>query len=276
MEYVMTEKEKVVAPNPGVEIPGEAEESSLSPRETQELELKEQAGSLGWRPKDEFDGDPSDWVSAREFIARQSFFDKIKTQSSEIRSLRGDIQAMSQHFAQMRDVEYKRALADLKSERKEAIQAGDSDKAESMSDQIVEIETQRKEAVKPTNKTPVGNEEFEAFKQRNSWYNTDTALTQKANVLGMGYANLNPQASPEEVLQYVENEMKTVTVKKTVAPASPEGGGIKTTSRARSGGKLTEADLNDMQKKMMKTFVQRGALTKEQYLDQLSLAEGNK
>src|SRR6266566_4450267 len=119
----MTEEKKVV-PEKGTEIPGESQETSLSPRDQQELAVKDKARTLGWKPSTEYDKDPADWVSAREFLARQSFFDKIKSQSSEIRSLRDDIKAMSQHFSQMKEVEYKRALSEIKSERKEAISAG--------------------------------------------------------------------------------------------------------------------------------------------------------
>jgi hypothetical protein len=267
----MTEEVKVEV---GTVIPGESKESSLSPRDEQEALVKDKAQSSGWMPKDEWQGDPSDWVSAREFLARQSFFDKIKSQSSEIRNLRQDIQLMSQHFSQMKEVEYKRALAELKQERKEAVSAGDTDKVESMSDQITEIETARKAAPKQQNNT--GVVEFEAFKQRNEWYNTDPVLTKRANALGMGYAQMNPSASPDEVLQYVEGEIKqSIVPKKTIAPAAPDSTGVKQGPRT-SGSKLTERDLTPMQKKMMDAFVQRGVLTKEKYLADLSTAEGNK
>lgn len=276
VKKVEEKQPEVVDPNKGVEIPGEPQEASLSPRDQQELAVKDKARSYGWKPRTEWEGDPGDWVSAREFISRQSFFDKIKSQSSEIRNLREDIKAMSQHFSQMKDVEYKRALAELKSERKEAIASGDVNKAETVSDQITEIETARKEVAKAPQQTNIGNEEFESFKQRNKWYNTDSDLTKKANALGIGYANMNPNASPEQVLSYVEEAMRpSIQPKKVVAPASPESTGIKGGPKGKAG-KLSEADLTDMQKKMMNTFVQRGVLTKEKYLEQLSAAEGNK
>lgn len=271
----MTE-EKKVEPNKGVEIPGEGKETSLSPRDQQEIAVKDKARSLGWKPRTEYEKDPADWVSAREFLARQSFFDKIKSQSSEIRNLREDIKAMSQHFAQMKDVEYKRALSELKSERKEAIASGDANKAETVSDQITEIETARTAAKAIPQQTNYGAVEFESFKQRNQWYNTDADLTKKANAIGIGYANMNPNASPEQVLVYVEEAMRSsIQPKRVVAPAGPDSSGVKGGVKGKAG-KLTEGDLTDMQKKMMNTFVQRGVLTKEKYLEQLSVAEGNK
>lgn len=264
-------------PNEGVAIPGEGTEASLNPREQQEIAIKDRAKNLGWRPLKEFDGDPADWVSAREFLSRQSFFDKIKSQSNQIRNLQNDIQLMSKHFAEMKEVEYKRALNELKSERRDAIAQGDTAKAEAVSDQIVDIEATRKES-KQSNPAPsdYGKAEFEEFKTRNGWYNSNTELTEKANLLGLGYSQKHPNATPQQVLDYMEKEIKKeLAPKRTVAPSSPEAGGIKQGERS-SSGKLKESDLNDMQKKMMNTFVARGVLTKQQYLDQLSEAEGNR
>ena len=273
----MTEVKKEVDPGKGVEIPGETQEQSLSPRDAQDIAVKEKAKSLGWKPRTEYDKDPADWVSAREFLARQSFFDKIKTQSNEIRNLRDDIKAMTQHFSQMKEVEYKRALSELKSERKDAIASGDSAKAESVSDQITEIETARTVAkTVPQAQANYGAAEFESFKQRNGWYNTDADLTKKANAVGIGYAQMNPNASPSQVLEYVEEAMRpSIQPKKTIAPASPDAGGVRVGAKGK-GGKLTEADLTPMQVRMMNTFVQRGVLTKEKYLESLTVAEGNR
>lgn len=273
----MTEEVKGKEPNKGVEIPGESQEQSLSPRDQQDIAVKEKAKSLGWKPRTEYDKDPADWVSAREFLARQSFFDKIKSQSNEIRNLRDDIKAMSQHFSQMKEVEYKRALSELKAERKEAVASGDVNKAESVSDQITEIETARSAAkAAPQQQSNYGTAEFESFKQRNSWYNSDVDLTKKANAVGIGYAQMNPNASPSQVLEYVEEAMRpSIQPKRTIAPASPDASGVKGVGKGK-GGKLTEGDLTPMQIRMMNTFVQRGVLTKEKYLESLTVAEGNK
>lgn len=269
----MTDEVKVEV---GTSIPGEGEAGSLSPRDQQDLAVKERARGLGWKPLKEYEGDPSDWVTAKEFLGRQSFFDKIKAQSSEIRSLREDIKTMSQHFSQMKEVEYKRALAELKADRKEAISQGDTTKAESVSDQIVEIEAARKEIkAAPNQKANYGQEEFNEFKARNSWYNSDSDLTKRANILGMGYAQVNPNATPAEVLEYVEKEIRVQTKKTVTAPSSPAAGGLKAAAGSK-GGKFSESDLTPMQKKMMDTFVSRGVLTKEKYLEDLAKAEGNK
>jgi type I site-specific restriction-modification system R (restriction) subunit len=263
-------------PNAGVEIPGESKEVSLNPREQQEIAIKERARDLGWKALKEYEGDPADWVSAKEFLSRQSFFDKIKSQSAEIRSLKTDIQLMAKHFSEMKEVEYKRALNELKSERREAISSGDTAKAETVSEQIVEIETARKDSKTPTVDADYGKAEFAEFKSKNVWYDKDQELTEHANYLGLGYAQKHPKATPQQVLDYMEKEIKKLQApKKVVAPSSPESGGIKQGER-NTPGVLKESDLNDVQRKAMGAFVARGILTKQEYLKQLSEKEGNR
>ena len=42
------------------------------------------ARTQGWKPKEEFTGDPALWVDAKEFVGRAPLFDKIKGQSKEL------------------------------------------------------------------------------------------------------------------------------------------------------------------------------------------------
>ena len=43
--------------------------------------IEERASAQGWRPKDEWDGDPDEWVSAREFVRAGELFKKIDDQT---------------------------------------------------------------------------------------------------------------------------------------------------------------------------------------------------
>ena len=44
------------------------------------------ARAAGWRPKEEFDGDPNQWVDAGEFNRRAPLFEKINNQNKELQS----------------------------------------------------------------------------------------------------------------------------------------------------------------------------------------------
>jgi len=39
--------------------------------------LADKARASGWRPKEEFEGDPDEWVDAGEFVRRKPLFDQI-------------------------------------------------------------------------------------------------------------------------------------------------------------------------------------------------------
>src|SRR3990172_4739307 len=56
------------------------------------------ARAQGWKPKEEFTGDPALWVDAKEFVGRAPLFDKIKTQSKDLKEIRKTVDAMAKHF----------------------------------------------------------------------------------------------------------------------------------------------------------------------------------
>ena len=48
-----------------------------SQTQNKEINYEEIAAKTGWKPLDQFDGDEENWVEAKEFVKRKSFFDKI-------------------------------------------------------------------------------------------------------------------------------------------------------------------------------------------------------
>ena len=91
----------------GTEVPGEA----LSP-------VQQEALDQGWVPKDQFDGDPEKFVDAGEFLRRGELFRKIESQSKEMKELRKALNELAKHNANVRKVEYERAVQSLKAEKK--------------------------------------------------------------------------------------------------------------------------------------------------------------
>jgi hypothetical protein len=66
---------------------GEGEGLGAAP-EPQFTEIEQRAAEQGWRPQDEWDGEPDDWRTAREFLDRGEFFKKIDEQNRTIKELR--------------------------------------------------------------------------------------------------------------------------------------------------------------------------------------------
>ena len=45
----------------------------------------EKASAAGWRPLEEYDGDPEQWVDAKEFVKRAPLYEQMRKIKKEIR-----------------------------------------------------------------------------------------------------------------------------------------------------------------------------------------------
>jgi len=96
----------------GTEVPGEAKPLSR---------IQEEAINQGWVPKEEFAGEEDEFIDAAEFVRRGELFRKIESQSKEMKELRKALNGLAGHNAKIREVEYKRAVDDLKAQKKTAL-----------------------------------------------------------------------------------------------------------------------------------------------------------
>src|SRR6266436_2695776 len=94
--------------------------------------LEEEASRDGWVPKDEFHGAESDWVDAATFVERgkainpilrknnERLMKEINKQKAEIEELRLTTKEFGEEFQKMTANAYKRAVADVKQQIKDA------------------------------------------------------------------------------------------------------------------------------------------------------------
>ncbi len=265
----------------GTVIPGEDASSTQSPNKAAEAHaaaIENKAGSLGWKPIDEFKGDPADWRPAKEFLDRQSLFDKIRSVKDENFHLKRDLETIKGYVEKMSDVEYKKALRDLTAQRKEAIKNAEPEQVEELDTQIDELKETRQTSVKQETQTV--HPAFVQWQKDQPWYGTDQELRQEADALGVGYSSTHKGAPPEEVLGYVTDRIKKMYPEKFEQQqegrkaAAVEGGGTRRVSTSSTKGKLAESDLDDMERRVMGTLVKRGIITKEKYLADLATAKG--
>ncbi len=246
--------------NQGTNVPGE-----------QPSPVQQEALSMGWVPKEEFDGDPERWVDAGEFIRRGELFRKIESQSKEMKELKKALNELAKHNSQVRQVEYERALKQLKEEKKRAIAEADAERVVEIDDQLDLVKEQQRQlrnepvqqiAQDVAQEHPV----FASWKGRNGWYETDVAMRGWADARGVQLAQEGK--APNEVLTQLEKEVKDRFKEKfhnsnRDRPAAVEGN----TPRGRT--KEADIELSDVEKTVMKTLVDGGHITKEEYLRQL-------
>lgn len=241
-------------------------------------EIEQRAIEMGWRPKEEFDGDESDFIDATEFVRRKPLFEKIDNVGKELKETRKALKALQEHHAKVRESEYQNALKALREEKKAALESGDADALIEVDDKIAEAKAQ--EAVSRTQAqqeaaTPHPN--FVQWAQRNPWYRTDGELTMVADQIGTAYAASNPQLSPDDVLKYVEQRVKKIYPDKFTnpnksRPSAVEGGTA--TPAKKSSDDLSSYPLTDEERKVMQTFVRQGIMTKEEYIRDLKQVKG--
>lgn len=243
--------------------------------------IEVEARNSGWVPKEEFHGDPHKWVDAGEFMRRAPLFEKIDLQTRELKELKRGLDALKQHHSQVRETEYKRALADLKAAKRDALIDGDPDKVIEIDDKLEAVKEAQKQfaaeqmveaqrAAAPDNVHP----EFAAWTKRNSWYETSRPMKAFADALGIELRASG--MAPSEVLRQVEIKVKEEFPNKFRNPNRDKPGAVEGAQPKGNAntGKFTEASLSADEKRIMNTIVRTGAITKEQYLADLKKVKG--
>jgi hypothetical protein len=244
----------------GIEVPGEAKPLTA---------IQEKAVSQGWVPREEFSGEEDEFIDAAEFVRRGELFQKIESQSKEMKHLRAAMNELAKHNARVREVEYKRAVDDLKRQKKEALSEGDSDRVVEIDDQIDLVKDQQKLLQQEQVRQVVPEQVDPAFSNwvaKNSWYETNPEMRKFADRLGTVLAQ---DMSPTDVLKEVEKEVKQRYADKFRNPNRSKPGAVEGVRNRASASSEGEVELSDVEKTVMKTLVDGGHITKDEYLKQL-------
>lgn len=260
-EVVPTEEEAVV------------EEPQYSEVETEVMEQ-------GWLPKDkwvEAGRDPDEWRSAKEFKERGEFFSTIHQLKRDNKAQAAALDSMKRHHQFVFDQAYRKAQADLRKERRNALQNEDIDRVEEIESEMerlnTEYSTQKQELTK-VEVQPQQAPELDAFVGRNPWYQTDSELRDEADAIGLVFANRNPGSRPDVILKHVETTIRKRHPDKFGArKAAPNA--VASVDRTRGNRKAESSyALDEMETKIMTDLVRAGVMTKEQYIADLKKAKG--
>lgn len=167
---------------PEVEIPEEAEQ-----RPEPQTDYEKTARDRGWKPKEEYKGDPNNWAPADEYVRLTE--DNVVFQRRAIGEMQKQIDATHkgmQQFIELNEREkrqaaeegYKRALADMDARIRAAAEQGDIetlDKTLKMRDQV--IGEQAKINIPPVQTIdPQFAVEKDNWEKENTWFNNNPIL----------------------------------------------------------------------------------------------------
>jgi hypothetical protein len=247
----------------------EAGEAEAAPKDEG---VEKRAREMGWRPKDEFKGDPDKWTDAMTYVQRgetvlpiiRAERDRLRTEIAEIRST---VRQFAEHHATVEKRAYDKALADARKELNQAVKEGDEKTAEAKADEIAELRANKpaegKEAVKEI--AP----EVKEWLADNRWFHTDDVLRDYATKLHDKLLRDRRDLSLEENLAMVSKDVRkrfpeafgNPNRERPAAVEGSSGGGVKP-----KGGK-SYADLPAEAKAACDKFVRTiPGYTKDKYV----------
>ncbi len=210
------------------------------------------ARAKGWKPKEEYTGDPGMYVDAKEFLGREPLFDRMRTLLKENKEVKKTVEAMARHFNKNVEREVNAKIAELQYQKKEAVKTGDVAQVEAI-DKAIDIEKERKAEVTAPVRPEVAPEVV-AWVEANPWYLKDPDMHDFAVSYQDTYAKRHPgdglAASLDKTLEAtkrafpdkfpkpstkppINGEEEDVTPTGKPKVASVEGGG----TGGQSGGK---------------------------------------
>lgn len=244
----------------------EQQEQTTAPEYTP-IQLK--AIDQGWIPKEEFDGDDSEFIDAAEFVRRGELFKKIETQNREVKQLRQALDALKTHQGKIEEAAYNRALKQLQEQRKTAFIEGEHEKAFAIEEQIANIQAEKQQVQQNQVDTQPNEEYAERFREwvdENSWYETNQVMRKTADTLGLEYHNQG--YSPNEVLKKVSEDIKREFSHKFKSPATNRPNAVEASSRNSTPAKAV-VNLSSDERKIMNRIVASGIMTEAEYMKQL-------
>lgn len=235
------------------------------PVDSYEADAREQ----GWRPKEEWDGDPDKWRPAKEFVERGELFGKIDSMGKELKETRKALKMLQEHHTQVKEAEYKRAVAELKALQKKHLETGDSDGYLETSELLTDLKAEQKArevAAEMTTNQP--HPDFVQWVNANKWYNADIEMHDYADAVGQRYASNNPGVDPHEVLAYVSKQVRNRFKEKFQNPNREKPSTVEGSNDTRQPKKESFI-MTDDERRVMHTFVRTGVMSEKDYIEEL-------
>jgi len=185
-------------------------ESNESPEVSPEVE--QEARLMGWKPKEEFRGDPDQWRDAKSFLEFGKSVQPILRQHNA--ALRNELQMLQRELQGLREVistnersmealkayqqedvarQIKATKRELRTKLREAVESGDESAITQLEDQLDEVDDLKGklQETAPSQKSPASaappapapHPDFATWQVDNPWYGTDERRTRLAMVI---------------------------------------------------------------------------------------------
>jgi len=275
----------------------EQQEVNTEQQEQEQHQVEKEARIFGWVPKEEFRGSDSDWVDAEVFVKRgkeinpilrknnELLMKKLDEKAKEIDSIKASVEefkAFQQESFERKAAEYEVQIAQLKTQKREAIAAGDGDLVVDIDDQIDSLKDAQKEAkaeAKKKAEEPAKTEaqvsipndpDLQSWLGRNQWFGDDIEMTNVANGLGESVRRQFPHLSGRAFLEKLDEKIVEYFPHKSLGKKA-KGSAVDSTGNVRGGttsGKKSYDNLPDDARQACDRFIKNGWIkSKQEYVD---------
>lgn len=238
------------------------------------------ASEQGWTPKDQWHGDPEQWVGADEFLERGEKHNGILRERnekliSEVHAVKKELLDSVRQFGEAtRKAEeraFQRAMKELQTQQRSAVENSDTETWENLEHEKESLQNEfEKNKKKPEQQyNPDQDPAYISWYDKNKWYNDDLDMTVYANQIAPIIANkVGNNNTPEfydaiarEVRKKYPKNFRNVNrdIPSPVQGTAQEGG-----KPGKGGNKYS--DLPADAKSACDKFVKQGMMTQEEYL----------
>lgn len=194
---------------------GQGEEGAHE--EPDDPEAERMARLMGWKPKEEWKGDTTNFVSASEYLRRNArkfeAFDELERKTQELEDLKRKFISIENRFNENEARQDKASLTQLEAARDEAFRVGDKRQFAALDQEIRkreraqaqrEYEERMRQQQQPSY-DPDADVNFHKFQAQNPWYGDRTNATNQAKTY---YAEKRaaPQAYAEGLRPEIHGE----------------------------------------------------------------------
>jgi hypothetical protein len=257
------------------EAQGTIVENTQATSETQTpqySEIEQQAIDQGWRPKEDYAGEPGKWVSADIFVARAPLFEHISSQKKELSELRRALKDVVNTQGEIRKQEFANALAQLKLAKRDALVDNDADRVIDLDERIELVKDAQRQAAEDT-KNQITQEaqevhpEFTQWTSQNAWYNNDEAMRAWADAQGRVLARSGH--TPSQVLKEISKQVREEFPKRFTNQNRERPGAVESSTTKSASGKSDSYSMSDLERSIMKKVVATGVMTEKEYVSKL-------
>lgn len=226
----------------GTIIPGEVQDNEPEVRD-----YHAEAIEMGWRPLEEWPGQPEKHIDEKTFVERsETMLPLLKRQAkayrTELAGLKKDIKRATEHFSKSEERAYARALADLQERQDSAAEVGDVAGVRKAREEIAGLKSDVTKAAPDEDLHLVAREAEIDWREKNPWYDKGGLMKDYADTQVEKFGHLAKDMAPADFFDMISDKVKARFGAERMPDEPPahrainpvEGGG---TNRRAAGGK---------------------------------------